>query len=106
MLYMHAIPQVWVISRHYKDDQQMEPLMGRIAWEIANKIASLINVRTIFRESITGSIKLISESQAVLLKWEKSYMHMRHTIEESGRDNRCVCVPAWFVPTDARCASG
>ena len=64
--------------------------MGRIAWEIANKIASLVNVRSIFRESITGSIKLISESQAVLLKWEKAYMEMRQRIEESGRDNRCV----------------
>ena len=27
---MNALRMVWVISRHYKDDQRMEPLFGRI----------------------------------------------------------------------------
>ena len=30
---MNALRMVWVISRHYKDDQRMEPLFGRIGWE-------------------------------------------------------------------------
>ena len=34
---MNALRMVWVISRHYKDDQRMEPLFGRIGWEIANR---------------------------------------------------------------------
>ena len=66
----------------------MEPLMARIAWEIANKISALINVRTIFREGAAQSIRLITEAQAVLQRWESAYMSMRQKIEDSGRDNR------------------
>ena len=71
---MNALRMVWVISRHYKEDHRMEPLMVRIAWEIANKISALINVRTIFRDSISNAIKLINDAQAVLTRWEKTYM--------------------------------
>jgi dynein heavy chain len=39
---MNALRMVWVISRHYKDDQRMEPLFGRIGWEIANSVSTLI----------------------------------------------------------------
>ena len=92
---MNALRMVWVISRHYKEDQRMEPLMARIAWEVANKISNQINVRTIFRENATSSIKLITEAQAVLQRWESSYMQMRQKIEDSGRDNRwaAACDP-------------
>lgn len=85
---MNALRMVWVISRHYKEDHRMEPLMERIAWEVANRVSTMINMRTIFREPAPRSIKLISESQAVLQKWEATYMAMRQTIEDSGRDNR------------------
>ena len=82
---MNALRMVWVISRHYKDDQRMEPLFGRIGWEIANRVSTMINMRTIFREPAT---KLITDAKAVLEKWKQSYMDMRQKIEESGRDNR------------------
>ena len=82
---MNALRMVWVISRHYKDDQRMEPLFQRIGWEIANRISTMINMRTIFREP---AIKLINDAKLVLEKWKQSYMAMRQKIEESGRDNR------------------
>ena len=47
---MNALRMVWVISRHYKEDHRMEPLMARIAWEVANRVSTMINMRTIFRE--------------------------------------------------------
>ena len=91
---MNALRMVWVISRHYKEDQRMEPLMARIAWEVANKISNQINVRTIFRDNAAASIKLITEAQAVLQRWDSSYMQMRQKIEDSGRDNRWAARPA------------
>ena len=81
---MNALRMVWVISRHYKEDHRMEPLMGRIAWEIATKVSGLINVRSIFRENSTSAIKLIGEARSALEKWESSYFDMRARIEESG----------------------
>ena len=66
----------------------MEPLMARIAWEINEKISSLINVRTIFRDHAGQSIALITEAKKVLLRWEEAYLQMRQKIEDSGRDNR------------------
>ena len=72
----------------------MEPLMARIAWEVANKISNQINVRTIFRDNAASSIKLITEAQAVLQRWDSSYMQMRQKIEDSGRDNRWAAWPA------------
>lgn len=39
------------ITRHYNKDERMVPLMERIAWELAERVSRVINVRTIFRES-------------------------------------------------------
>ena len=82
---MNALRMVWVISRHYKDDQRMEPLFGRIGWEIANRVSTMISMRAIFKEP---AIRLITDAKYVLEKWKTSYMTMRQKIEESGRDNR------------------
>jgi dynein heavy chain len=85
---MSALRMVWVISRHYKEDHRMEPLMARIAWEIANTVSGMVHVRSLFRDNLSAAIKLITEAKAVLDKWEGSYMEMRARIEDSGRDNR------------------
>jgi hypothetical protein len=37
---MNALRMVWVISRHYNTDDQMLPLMRRIASEIADKVSA------------------------------------------------------------------
>ncbi len=46
---MNAIRMVWIISRHYNTDQRMVPLMERVAWLLAEKVARRINTRTILR---------------------------------------------------------
>lgn len=46
---MNALRMVWIISRHYNKDERMVPLMERIAWELAERVARIINVRTIFQ---------------------------------------------------------
>lgn len=46
---MNALRMVWIISRHYNKDERMVPLMERIAWELAERVARVINIRTIFK---------------------------------------------------------
>lgn len=46
---MNSLRMVWVISRHYNTDERMVPLMERIAWELCERIARVINVKSIFR---------------------------------------------------------
>ena len=46
---MNALRMVWVISRHYNTDARMVPLMQRIAWELCERAARVVNVRTIFK---------------------------------------------------------
>ena len=46
---MNALRMVWIISRHYNRDERMVPLMERIAWELSERVAKTVNVRTILR---------------------------------------------------------
>uniref|UniRef100_A0A8C7BQU9 Dynein axonemal heavy chain 10 n=1 Tax=Neovison vison TaxID=452646 RepID=A0A8C7BQU9_NEOVI len=45
---MSALRMVWIISRHYNKDERMIPLMERIAWEIAERVCKVVNLRTLF----------------------------------------------------------
>ena len=46
---MNALRMVWVISRHYNTDERMIPLMERIAWEVCERAARVVDIRTIFK---------------------------------------------------------
>lgn len=46
---MNALRMVWIISRHYNRDERMIPLMERIAWELAERVARVIQVRTLYK---------------------------------------------------------
>ena len=46
---MNSLRMVWVISRHYNTDERMVPLMVRIAWELCERAARVVNVKSIFR---------------------------------------------------------
>lgn len=46
---MNALRMVWIISRHYNKDERMVPLMERIAWELAERVAKVIDIRTLFQ---------------------------------------------------------
>ncbi len=50
---MNSLRMVWVISRHYNTDERMVPLMERVAWELCERMARVVNIRTIFRYSET-----------------------------------------------------
>lgn len=46
---MNGIRMVWIISSHYNKDERLVPLMDRIAWELSDRVARVVNVRSIFR---------------------------------------------------------
>eukprot|EP00960_Hanusia_phi_P039624 753955-Hanusia_phi.AAC.6 len=85
---MNAIRMVWVISRHYNTDERMVPLMERIAFELAERVAQQLDVKTLFRIELAEAKKMIADAQNVLEKWKEAYFKVRQKIEESGRDQR------------------
>ncbi|KAI9144584.1 dynein heavy chain and region D6 of dynein motor-domain-containing protein [Paraphysoderma sedebokerense] len=85
---MNAIRMVWIISRHYNCDERMVPLMARIAWDLANRVSGVINVRNILRLSPAEAKKKILDAKNLLDAWSKTYFETRERIEQSGRDQR------------------
>lgn len=45
---MNALRMVWIISRHYNRDERMVPLMERIQWVLAERVAKVIHVPSLF----------------------------------------------------------
>ncbi|XP_037672459.1 dynein heavy chain 10, axonemal isoform X6 [Choloepus didactylus] len=85
---MSALRMVWIISRHYNKDERMIPLMERIAWEIAERVCKVVNLRTLFKENRTSAQHKTLEAKNTLLMWKKSYFDVRAKIEASGREAR------------------
>ncbi|KXZ49756.1 DHC2 protein [Gonium pectorale] len=85
---MNALRMVWIISRHYSDDQRMGSLFQRIAREIGDRVESAVDLRHIFRMSSTDAVELLKVCKSVLEHWLSTYMAMREKIELSGRDAR------------------
>lgn len=52
-----AIRMVWVISRHYNTDERMVPLMERIAFELAERVAAELDVKHVFRSVPNPTLK-------------------------------------------------
>lgn len=90
---MNALRMVWIISRHYNKDERMVPLMSRIAWELAERVSKVINIRTIYGGegpvTNTEEVKVkTSEAKRMLEVWKEQYFEVRAKIEASGRDQR------------------
>ncbi|XP_059165934.1 dynein axonemal heavy chain 10-like isoform X2 [Physella acuta] len=85
---MNALRMVWIISRHYNKDERMVPLMERIAWELAERVAKVINVRELFTLQTEEIKQRTSEAKKMLTTWQEVYKEVRQKIEISGRDQR------------------
>uniref|UniRef100_A0A452SER6 Dynein axonemal heavy chain 10 n=1 Tax=Ursus americanus TaxID=9643 RepID=A0A452SER6_URSAM len=85
---MSALKMVWIISRHYNKDERMIPLMERIAWEIAERVCKVVNLRTLFKENRASAQHKTSEARNTLHMWKKAYFDTRAKIEASGRGAR------------------
>ncbi|XP_073442216.1 dynein axonemal heavy chain 10 [Dendrobates tinctorius] len=85
---MNALRMVWIISRHYNKDERMVPLMERIAWEIAERVCRVLNIRSLFRENRESAKNKTLEAKQTLELWKSCYFEIRAKIEASGRDQR------------------
>ena len=64
-----ALRMLWAISRHYREDDRMEGLIGRVAWELSHRVACLVSPHTILREA--AALRLLSEAIAALRRLEE-----------------------------------
>jgi len=85
---LNGIRMVWVISRHYNNDERMVPLMERIANEIAVNVSQDVNVRNVFKDEPAVAMLKINSAITVLVRWRETYFKVREKIEQSGRDQR------------------
>jgi dynein heavy chain len=85
---LNAIRMVWIISRFFNTDAYMEPLMKRIADQIADKVEEQINVGQIFNMEPAKAMKTITDGKNALEKWQDIYLATRDKIEESATDQR------------------
>uniref|UniRef100_A0A8C5M6C0 Dynein heavy chain tail domain-containing protein n=1 Tax=Leptobrachium leishanense TaxID=445787 RepID=A0A8C5M6C0_9ANUR len=85
---MNALRMVWIISRHYNKDERMVQLMERIAWEIAERVCRVLNIRSLFRENKETAKSKALEAKRTLKLWKSCYLEVRAKIEASGRDQR------------------
>ncbi|KAM5237710.1 dynein axonemal heavy chain 10 [Ctenodactylus gundi] len=85
---LSALRMVWIISRHYNKDERMVPLMERIAWEIAERVCRVVNLRTLFKENRASAQRKTLEAKNTLKLWKKAYFDTRAKIEASGREAR------------------
>ncbi|XP_035829687.1 dynein heavy chain 10, axonemal isoform X2 [Aplysia californica] len=85
---MNALRMVWIISRHYNKDERMVPLMERIAWELAERVAKVINIQELFSYPTEEIKARTAEAKKMLSTWKDTYRDVRAKIEASGRDQR------------------
>ncbi|XP_036352277.2 dynein axonemal heavy chain 10 [Ochotona princeps] len=85
---MSALRMVWIISRHYNKDERMIPLLERIAWEIAERVCRVVNLRTLFKENRANAQRKALDARNTLRLWKKAYFDTRAKIEASGREAR------------------
>ncbi|EFJ08822.1 hypothetical protein SELMODRAFT_131043 [Selaginella moellendorffii] len=85
---VNALRMVWIISRHYSDDARMGSLMERIAHQIAEKVSSEIDLKTLFTVPAESAVSKLTIGKAVLDSWSEVYMQVRERIEVQGRDPR------------------
>ncbi|KAL2092820.1 hypothetical protein ACEWY4_012618 [Coilia grayii] len=87
-LMMNGLRMVWIISSHYNTDERMVPLMERIAWELSERVARVVNVRIIFKDKREVAKAKTLDGKHVLDQWKACYFEVRSRIEVSGRDPR------------------
>lgn len=45
---VESIYMMWVLSKGYRNDETMIPLLGRISWALCDKLERFLNVHKLF----------------------------------------------------------
>ncbi|XP_065190514.1 dynein axonemal heavy chain 10-like [Sycon ciliatum] len=85
---MKALRMVWVISRHYNNDERMVPLFVRIANVIRRRVSVAVDFPNVLKKPSGIFKSTVGQAQDCLRLWKSAYMDMRAKIEASGTDAR------------------
>ncbi|PFH33986.1 dynein heavy chain family protein [Besnoitia besnoiti] len=85
---LSAIRMVWTTSRHYNTDEKMQPLMIRVAEQIADRVQEAVQPSRILHGDVSAAATTVDEAQICLDKWQQLYMDVRKKIEDSECDRR------------------
>ncbi|KPJ04007.1 Dynein heavy chain 10, axonemal [Papilio xuthus] len=85
---MESIFMVWVLSKGYRTDETMVPLMLRISWGLSNKLERFLNVHKLFDKSNEEVLSLARTGQKIMETWHDLYKETRRNIELSGKGAR------------------
>ena len=67
---------MWIISRHYSDDQRMGSLFTRIGREVGDRVEAAVDMRAILRQSPQEAVDLLRTCRSVLEAWYSTYMQV------------------------------
>ncbi|XP_062273833.1 dynein axonemal heavy chain 10 [Scomber scombrus] len=85
---MNSLQIVWIISCHYNTNERMVPLMERIAWQLCERVAQVIDIHMLFKDNREVAKSKVHDAKQVLDQWKTSYFEVRAEIEELGRGPR------------------
>ncbi|KAL4712607.1 hypothetical protein ACJJTC_007202 [Scirpophaga incertulas] len=98
---MENIYMVWVLSKGYRTDETMVPLLSRISWALCDKLERFLNVYTLFDKTNEEVLALARAGEQIMEMWHKLYKETRRNIELSGKGARWEFdQPLLFTRTD------
>ena len=85
---MEGLQMIWVLSRFYCSDEQMVPLLERIAWSLCDKARGAMDNAVLFRKPVERIFRDAHDAREMLLVFKVCYMDTRERIEQSGKSQR------------------
>ncbi|XP_063540762.1 dynein axonemal heavy chain 10 [Cydia strobilella] len=98
---VESIYMMWVLSKGYRDDDTMVPLLSRISWALSDKLERFLNVHKLFDKSNEEVLSISRAGQKIMEMWHSLYKETRQQIEMSGKGARWEFdQPLLFTTTD------
>ncbi|XP_045502201.1 dynein axonemal heavy chain 10 [Colias croceus] len=98
---VESIYMMWVLSKGYRTDETMVPLMARISWALCDKLERFLNVHKLFDKPNEEVLSLARAGQKIMETWHALYKETRRGIELSGKGARWEFdQPLLFTRTD------
>ncbi|VVD00165.1 unnamed protein product [Leptidea sinapis] len=98
---VESIYMMWVLSKGYRTDETMVPLMARISWALCDKLERFLNVHKLFDKPNEEVLALGRAGQKIMEMWHQLYKETRRNIELSGKGARWEFdQPYLFTRTD------
>lgn len=85
---MEGLQMIWVLSRFYCTDEQMVPLLERIAWSLCEKARNALDNSKLFRKPVDQITRETHDAREMLIEFKNCYLETREKIEQSGKSQR------------------